>query len=166
LQNFIDQFALCSFIKGMAGKFLCVNLHMIWSTKGRQRLIHPQWAGRLHAYLGSISNAKNAKLLEANSEPDHVHLYVSMPSTISIADLINAYKSNSTRWIRQTFPNQRWFSWQEGYAAFSVSGSQEQAVIEYIRNQQEHHQKRDFQQELLELLGNHGIALDLRYVFD
>jgi putative transposase len=165
-KDFLDQFAPCPIIKGMAGKFLCVNLHLIWSTKSRQRLIHPQWAGRLYAYLGSIAGAKNAKLIEANSEPDHVHLYVSIPSTISIADLINACKSNSTRWIRQTFPNRRWFSWQEGYAAFSVSRSQEGAVIEYIRDQHEHHRKRDFQQELLGLLRRHGIKFDLQYVFD
>jgi putative transposase len=101
-----------------------------------------------------------------NSEPDHVHLLVSIPSTISIADLINAFKSNSTRWIRQTFSNRKWFSWQEGYAAFSVSRSQEQAVVEYIRNQHEHHLKSDFQQELLELLRYHEIVFDLKYVFD
>jgi hypothetical protein len=92
--------------------------------------------------------------------------YVSMPSTISIAEIVNAFKSNSSRWIRQTFPNRRWFSWQEGYGAFSVSRSQEEAVIEYIRNQQEHHRRQDFQQELLELLRRHGIEYDPRYVFD
>jgi putative transposase len=150
----------------MAGKFLCVNLHMIWSTKKRRPLIRPQWADRLYAYLGSVAGAKNAKLIVANSESDHIHLYVSIPSTISIADLINACKSNSTRWIRETFPDRRWFSWQEGYAAFSVSRSQEPAVIEYIKNQHEHHRKRDFQKELLELLRRHGIDFDLRYVFD
>jgi len=89
-----------------------------------------------------------------------------MPSTISIADLINAYKSNSTRWIRQTFPHLKKFSWQEGYAAFSVSRSQEPAVIEYIRNQHSHYRKRSFQEELLELLRRHRIEFDLQYVFD
>jgi hypothetical protein len=93
-------------------------------------------------------------------------LYTSMPSMISIADLINALKANSTRWIRQTFPNRRWFSWQEGYAAFSVSRSQENAIIEYIRTRDEHHRQRDFREELLELLRRHGIEYDLRYVFD
>ena len=150
----------------MAGKYLCVNLHMIWSTKYRKRQVHPQWADRLYSYLAAVARAKNAMLLEINGEPDHVHLYVSMPSTISIADLINAFKSNSTRWIRQTFPNRRWFSWQEGYAAFSVSRSREQSVIEYIRNQYEHHRKRDSRQELLELFHHHGIEYDPRYVFD
>jgi REP element-mobilizing transposase RayT len=150
----------------MAGKFLCVNLHLTWSTKNRRGFIHPEWASRLHDYLGSIAIAKNIKLIEINSEPDHVHLYVSMPSTITIAEMINAFKSNSTRWIRQTFANRRWFSWQEGYGAFSVSRSQEKAVIEYIRNQHEHHRKRDFKEEYLELLRRHGIEFDLRYVFD
>ena len=117
----------------MAGKFLCVNLHLIWSTKGRRCLIDPQWNHRLHAYMGSVARFKNARLIEANSRADHIHLYTSMPSTISIADLINALKANATRWIRLTFPNRRWFSWQEGYAAFSVGNSQEKALIEYIR---------------------------------
>ena len=150
----------------MAGKFLCVNLHMIWSTKNRRRLIDPQWAGRLYAFMGSIARAKNAKLIEVNSEPDHVHLYVSMPSTIKIADMINAFKANSTRWVHQNFPERRLFSWQEGYAAFSVSRSEERAVIEYIRNQHAHHREQDFQQEFLELIRCHGIEFDMRYVFD
>jgi putative transposase len=150
----------------MSGKFLSVNIHMIWSTKNRQRSLHPQWADRIHSYLGSIASAKKAKLIEANCEPDHIHLFVSMPSTIAIADLINAFKSNSTRWIRQTFPGRRLFAWQEGYAAFSVSRSQASVVIEYIRNQHKHHCKHSFQEEFLELLRRHEIEFDIRYVFD
>ena len=150
----------------MAGKYLCVKLHMIWSTKGRRRLIDPDWSHRLHAFMASIAQSKNARLLEVNSQPDHIHSYILMPSTISIADLVNALKANSTRWIRQTFPNMRWLSWQEGYAAFSVSNSLEEGVIEYIRNQNEHHRGQDFQKELLELLGRHGVQYDPRYVFD
>jgi putative transposase len=139
---------------------------MVWSTKGRRRLIDLEWSQRLFAYMGSIAHCKNARLIEANCEPDHIHTYGSLPSTISIADYINALKANSTRWIRLTFPNRRCFSWQEGYAAFSVSRSQERAVIQYIRNQAEHHKRRDFQEELLELFDRHGIAYDPRYVFD
>ena len=144
----------------MAGKYLCVNLHVVWSTKGRKHFIDPQWSHRLHACLGSVAHFKKARLIEVNSRPDHIHLYISMPSTISIADLVNALKANSTRWIRQTFMNRRCFSWQEGYAAFRVSNSLEQAVIN------EHHKWQDFQEELLDLLGRHGIEYDRRYVFD
>ena len=139
---------------------------MIWSTKERRFRIDPQWSHRLHAYMGSVARAKNARLIEANSRPDPIHLYISIPSTISIADLINALKANSSRWIRQTFPNREGFSWQEGYAAFSVSKSQENALIGCIRNQDEHHSGQGFREELLELLRHHGIECDLRYVFD
>jgi len=150
----------------MAGKFLNVNLHMIWSTKQRQRSIDPQWAGRLYGFLASVAAAKKAKLIEANGEPDHIHLYTSMPSTITIAEMVNAFKANSSRWIHENIHNRRLFSWQEGYAAFSVGRSEEQAVLEYIRNQQQHHRKQGFSQELLEMLRRHAIEYDLRYVFD
>jgi putative transposase len=150
----------------MSGNYLCVNLHLVWSTKERRALIHPEWANRLYAYLGGIAQSMNAKLILANGEPDHVHLYISMPSTITIAELINTLKANSSRWIHQTFPNRRLFSWQAGYAAFSVSRSQEPAVIDYIRNQQMHHRKKSFQEEFLKLLNRHGIEYDPRYVFE
>ena len=153
-------------MEDMAGKYLCVNVHFIWSTKKRKALVEPQWRHRLHAYIGSVARAKNARLIEANSQPDHIHLYASMPSTISIAELVNAFKSNSTRWIHQTFANRKWFSWQEGYAAFSVSKSQEKAVIEYIRRQDDHHRQMHFREELLELLRRHEIECDMRYIFD
>ncbi len=87
-----------------------------------------------------------------------------MPSTLSIADMVNAIKSNSTRWIRKTFD--RRFQWQEGYGAFSVSKSLENTVIEYIENQDKHHKRIDFKQEFLALLKRHHIAYDPRYIWD
>ena len=89
-----------------------------------------------------------------------------MPSTITIAEMINAFKANSSRWIHQNFPDCKLFSWQEGYAAFSVGRSEEQTVLKYIRNQHEHHRKQDFQEEFLELLRCYDIEFDIRYVFD
>ena len=150
----------------MAGKHLCIKLHIVWSTKERRSLIDPLWRHRLHAYIGSLARFNNARLIEANSRPEHIHMYTAIPSTISIADLVNALKANSTRWVRQTFADQRGFSWQEGYAAFSVSQSLEKVVIEYIRHQDDHHKRRDFREELLDLLARHGIEYDPRYIFD
>ena len=139
---------------------------MVWSTKNRRNLIDLEWRDRLHAYMGSIARSKNAGLIEINSQPDHIHSYIAFPSTLSIAELVNALKANSTRWIRQTFPHRRFFAWQEGYAAFSVSRSEENAVVSYIRNQDEHHKRQDFRAELLDLLESHAVEYDLRYVFD
>src|SRR5512146_3333144 len=149
----------------MAGKYLCVNLHLVWSTKGRRRLIDPQWRARLHSYMGEIARAKNATLKEAYSRPDPIHLYSSIPSTITIGEFINALKANSTRWVRQTIPNRQGFSCQEGYAAFSVSKSREPATSEYIGRQDEHHERKSFEEELLELFGLYGIESDPSYVF-
>ncbi len=139
---------------------------MVWSTKGRRSFIDAQWRQRLHAYMGAIARSKKAGLIEVNSEPDHVHMYISLPSAITIAELVNALKANSSHWIHQSFPNRRFFAWQEGYAAFSVSRSEEHAVVAYIRNQDEHHKRRDFRAELLDLLDRHGIEYDPRYIFD
>jgi putative transposase len=150
----------------MSGKYLSVYLHIIWSTKSRRRAIDQQWRQRLHAYMGGIARKHNARLLEAQSQTDHIHLYLSMPSTITIAELVSTLKANSSRWIHETFPNRRLFAWQEGYAAFSVGNSDKKAVIEYIRNQDAHHKRHDFCQEIIDLLDQHQIPYDIRYVFD
>jgi REP element-mobilizing transposase RayT len=97
---------------------------------------------------------------------DHVHLYTSLPSTISIAKLVNSVKSNSSRWVHETFPNRRGFAWQKGYGAFSVSKSSESQVLEYIRGQEAHHRKRTFKDEFLTLLERHEIEYDDRYLWD
>ncbi len=139
---------------------------MVWSTKTRKNLVDMEWRHRLHAYMGSIARSKNAGLIEINSQPDHPHSYIKFLSTVSIAEMVNAFKANSTRWIRQTFPNGRFFAWQERYAAFSVSRPDENYIVNYIRNQDEHHKRQDFRAELLDLLDRHAVEYDLRYVFD
>jgi len=75
-------------------------------------------------------------------------------------------KARSSKWVHETFPNLGAFAWQEGYSAFSVSKSQEDAVKHYIANQAEHHKKEDFKSELLRLLRLHGIEFDERYIFE
>jgi putative transposase len=89
-----------------------------------------------------------------------------MPPTMTVADAVGKLKANSSRWVKQTFPNLRHFSWQAGYAAFSVSPSNIDAVVEYIDGQKEHHARRTFDQELLALLKRHGIPYDPQYLRD
>jgi REP element-mobilizing transposase RayT len=109
---------------------------------------------------------KNAKLIAAGGMFDHIHLYASMPSTISIADFGNVVKSNSSRWVHESSSRLRNFAWQEGYGAFSVSKSEEGKVVRYISNQEEHHRKRTFKEELVGLLEKHGIEYDKRYIWN
>lgn len=84
---------------------------------------------------------------------------------MSFAKAVQLIKGGSSKWIHDTFAKCKKFEWQEGYGAFSVSASQVERTIAYIRNQKEHHRKRTFQEEFLELLDKHGVEYDARYVF-
>ncbi len=144
--------------------FLHVRIHFIWSTAGRELSIRPEWSGDLYAYFSGICTNVGAKLLVAGGMPDHVHLYVSMDATHSIAEMVNVLKSNSSRWIHETYD--RSFGWQTKYAAISVSKSAEDVLCNYIRNQSHHHQKKTFREELVEILQKHGIEYNPEYLLE
>ncbi len=150
----------------MAGKHVSLLIHFTWSTAGREPMIAPEWRERLYGYIGGVLKKKKAVLLGAGGMPDHIHLYASLPSTITLAEIVNAMKANSSRWVHETFPCLKGFAWQKGYGAFSVSKSAEKKVIEYIRGQELHHRKRDFKSEFIELLNKHGIEYNERYLWD
>ncbi len=150
----------------MAGKHISLLVHFTWSTARREPWISDDWREPLFAQIGGIMKNKKARLLSAGGMYDHIHLYTSLPSTLSLADFVNAVKSNSSRWIHQNYRNARAFAWQEGYGAFSVSKSDENRVIAYVRNQEKHHEKRTFQEEFVTLLERHEIEYDARYLWD
>ena len=149
----------------MAGKHISLLVHFIWSTAGREPWIGSDWRDDLFGYMGGIINHKKARLICAGGTFDHVHLYSSLPSTITIADFVNAVKSNSSRWVHESFPRISAFGWQEGYGAFSVSKSEESKVINYIRNQERHHAKRTFKEEFVEFLDRYEIEYDEQYLW-
>ena len=76
----------------MAGRFVCNLIHFVWSTQGRREWIAESWEEQLHAYIGGIANNKNATLIAAGGMPDHLHLLVSMPPTVSVSDMVNVLK--------------------------------------------------------------------------
>jgi putative transposase len=141
-------------------------VHFVWSTKNRQLWILETWQEDLFAYMGGVLRNKHGKLLRAGGMPDHVHLYTSLPATIAIADIANALKSNSSRWVHEKHQSANGFAWQEGYGAFTVSKSGEASLVSYIDHQQQHHRARDFQAEFIAFLRAHGIAYDERYIWD
>jgi REP element-mobilizing transposase RayT len=100
-----------------------------------------------------------------NSMPDHVHMLVSMPASLAVADMVRAVKANSSRWTNERWPERRRFAWQQGYGAFSVSESATARVERYIRDQEERHRAVSFEDEFRVLLKNHNIAFDERYLW-
>jgi REP element-mobilizing transposase RayT len=150
----------------MPGTYTQLLLHIVFSTKQRQPWITPDIAERLHPYLGGIIRSCNGAPIAIGGVEDHVHLYLRWRPDETISDLMRTVKSQSSRWVHTTFAHRGDFAWQEGYAAFSVSPSQDDAVRQYIANQPEHHKERDFKAELLALLRAHGVEFEERYVFD
>ena len=106
------------------------------------------------------------KAIEIGGVQDHVHVLLSLPSTLSVAKAMQLIKGGSSKWVHETFPEHRLFGWQVKYGAFSVSVSQLDKTIQYIKNQAEHHRKMTFQEEFLNLLNKHRIAFDERYLWE
>lgn len=150
----------------MPGTYSQILLHIVFSTKYRVPLITPEIAPRLYAYMGGIVRAEKGVLFDIGGIADHVHMYLRWRTDETVANLMRAVKARSSAWVHETFPALHAFAWQEGYAAFSVSKSQEPAVKNYIANQEAHHRTQDFKAELLQLLQRHGIPYDERYIFD
>ncbi len=149
----------------MAHSYICVYIHYVFSTKNRQKFITPELEKRLWAYMGGIARENKMKALAIGGVEDHVHVLLSLPSTLSIAKAIQLIKGGSSTWVSKTFPEFKDFEWQEGYGAFSVSVSHIERTIAYINNQKEHHKKRTFQEEYLAFFKKHGIQYDERYVW-
>jgi putative transposase len=100
-----------------------------------------------------------------NGPADHVHMLFVQPRTLSIASVMEKVKASSSKWVKERWSNRSHFGWQTGYAAFSVSKSHVEQVKRYIANQEEHHRKISFQEEVLAFLRKQGVEYDPRYVF-
>jgi REP element-mobilizing transposase RayT len=140
--------------------------HCVFSTKERRPLIPPRLQERLWPYLGGIAQENEMKAIEIGGVPDHVHILLSLPSTLAIAKAMQLIKGGSSKWVHENFPEHWGFGWQVKYGAFSVSVSQLDKTIEYIQGQAEHHRKMTFQEEFLALLRKHRVIYDERYLWD
>jgi len=116
--------------------------------------------------LGGIARQNQMKAIEVGGVPDHIHILLSLPSTVAIAKALQLIKGGSSKWVHDTFPQHRLFRWQVKYAAFGVSVSLLDKTIHYIKNQELHHRKMSFQEEFVVLLNKHRIAYDERYLWE
>lgn len=120
----------------------------------------------VHAYMAQILNSNNCKAISVGGTSNHVHLLFILSRTNSLADIVRLIKSNSAKWINEHNGLLNQFCWQDGYGAFSVSQSQVQKVVDYIKNQETHHYKKSFMEEYKQLLDAHGIGYDEKYMWD
>ena len=145
--------------------YVSAYFHCVFSTKEPRPLITPELRDRLWPFLGGIARQNNMKAVEIGGVEDHIHMLLSLPATLAISRAMQLIKGGSSKWVHETFPGQWPFTWQEEYGAFSVSVSQLEKTIAYIRSQPEHHRKFTFQEEFLKLLQKHGVEYDARYLW-
>jgi REP-associated tyrosine transposase len=140
-------------------------VHIIFSTRERRREIVPDLSTKLHGYLWGIAKNLKCTPLAVNGTDDHIHMLVGIRPDSSLSDLVRSLKSSSSKWVHDEQGRPR-FAWQLGFAALSVSKSNAAAVSRYIAEQEQHHRKMSFQQELIAFLKKHAIEYDERYIWE
>jgi putative transposase len=150
----------------MPQSFSRVLTHLVFSTKDREPVILAGIRAELHSYLVGILTHIDCPPLQVGGVEDHVHLFFGLSRNHSIAQVVEKLKTSSSKWIKTKDEKFARFHWQAGYGAFSVSQSDAGRVIEYIKNQEEHHRKMTFQDEYRKLLEKYRQSYDERYVWD
>jgi putative transposase len=137
--------------------FVSVRVHFTFGVASREHAIKPEIQERFWAYIGGIAKNIGLFLYAVGGFDDHVHVFIGLPATMTIAEVAQKLKANASRWMREggDAPN---FQWQDGYGAFSVSVSHTDATIAYINGQAEHHKRQGYAEELAKILQRHRIA--------
>ena len=150
----------------MGRTYTALTYHLIFSTKYRRKTIPAEFQEQLYQYIGGSIRKKNDVLLENGGIEDHVHIMAGFPATVTVSDMLQFIKSNSSGWVNDTIKPKEKFAWQPGYGAFTVSHSQKPVVQKYIQTQEQHHRTKSFENEYLKMLVAHGIQYDPKYVFE
>ena len=140
--------------------------HLVFSTKGRQRFLTPDFRPEVHRYLAGAVQGVDGIPLIINGTEDHVHLLVKLSQNHALKNVLSEIKSNSSGWIHRQNRGLADFAWQAGYGAFTVSASQKERVYQYVKNQEAHHAEYAFKAEYLGLLKAHEVEYDERYIWD
>jgi REP element-mobilizing transposase RayT len=148
----------------MADSYTKLIYHIVFSTKDRRPLITPDYQVRLYEYVGGTLRNAGGISLELNGAEDHIHVLVKLGPTRAVSDVLRDLKANASSWMHDVFPELSQFSWQRGYAAFSVSESHIEKVRRYIARQKEHHRRISFRDEFIKFLVANGIEYDERFI--
>ena len=139
------------------------HIHLVFSTKNRQRLIAPEIQIRLWPYIAGICKYHDMLSFAIGGMPDHVHALFRLPPTMTLVRAVTLIKSNSSKWMNERGMR---FAWQQGYGAFSVSSSNIATVIKYIDRQEIHHRRRSYADEFRSMLIKNKVQFDPEHFLD
>ena len=150
----------------MANTYTQCFFHLVFSPKNRAALIQKSWSSELEMYVTGIVQNHKHKMLAIKAMPDHIHILIGYDLNQLIPDLVENIKTSSNKWVNEKRLTKFKFEWQRGYGAFTHSKSQVNVVINYIFNQEEHHRKKTFRDEYLEILRKNEIEFKDEYLFE
>ena len=150
----------------MANTFTQIYVQIVFAVQGKLNLISEQNRERIEKYMCGIVSNNQSKPISIYCNPDHVHVLIGLHPSISISDMARDIKSSSSKFINENNLTKGRFRWQEGYGAFTYSRSQIDSVAKYILNQPEHHKKKSFKEEYLDILHKLDIQYDDKYLFE
>jgi len=136
----------------------------VFSTKSRTRTLSKENREKLFRYIWGLLQNPKCHLYQINGVEDHIHIVTHVHPTISVSSLIKDIKLASTKFIKQENLFPHFTGWQDGYAAFTYSIGDKDRLIEYAKNQEEHHKRKSFKEELIELLQEHQITFEEKYL--
>ena len=150
----------------MGNTYSQAYFHLVFAVQNRYALIHESWKQDLEKYITGIVQNNGHKLIAIGAMSDHIHILIGYNLNQCIPSLVEKIKTSSDHWIKdRKFPQAK-FSWQNGYGAFSYSRSQIDSVAKYVLNQEEHHRKKTFKDEYLEILRKFEVDYKDEYLFD
>ncbi|MDR0863528.1 MAG: transposase [Candidatus Symbiothrix sp.] len=141
-----------------------IYYHIILRTKGSEKSISQHNVAHLYRYIWGIIENRKGKLYRINGIEDHIHILASVHPTIPLANFIKDIKVASTLWMKSSPDFTLFKGWSVGYAAFTRSFRERKSVIEYIKNQQKHHQRETSREEIIRILKEEGLDFDERFL--
>ena len=142
-----------------------IIVHIVFSTKYRRNLIDEMIEDLLFSYIGAICQALECHPIQIGGYRNHVHILCQLSRKITVMEFLEEIKKRSSRWIKTQGAAYAEFYWQDGYAIFSVNPYQTKKLIQYIKNQKEHHRSQSYKKEVCQFLQENRVNYDERYLW-
>lgn len=138
--------------------------HIVFATKHRERVLDKPRREDLFRYIWGIVKNHDCQLFRLNGVEDHIHILTSLHPTVALADFVKAVKTGSSKWIKENNAFPQFSHWQDGCGAFTHSIREKEPLIDYIKDQENHHRRVDFLDEYRKLLHDAGVEFDEKYL--
>ena len=142
-----------------------IVVHIIYHIKTTSVQIREEDSNELYAYISDVIKRNGSIPILINGVGDHIHILCLLSKNMSLAELVEKIKRDSSRWIKTLHPYYKNFAWQRGYGVFSISSSTQNGIIKYIENQKEHHKQISYREEYLMILNISDTQYDYKYLW-